>query len=167
MITLNAQLTEQVSIAQVLSNTTPSTTTPRRVSMKGYTRATVVINGLNATTVTGSAITLKQTTDIANANTDEKAVAFTTVLANLDVGASNVLVPTAVSNNTFTTTTVNSKEYQYIIEVTADMLDITGGFDCLRLGTGNAVATTISAEVILWGARYGKVVPMAIDSSAN
>lgn len=167
MITENAQFVEQAVIAQTLSNTTPSTTTPRRVCLKGYHRATVVINGLNATTVTGSAITLKQTTDIANANADEKAVAFTAVWANVDVGASNVLVNTAVSNNTFTTTTVNSKEYQYIIEVTPDMLDINGGFDCLRVGTANAVATTMSVEIILWSAKYGKVVPAAVDSSAN
>jgi hypothetical protein len=167
MITENAQFVEQAVIAQTLSNTTPSSTTPRRVSMKGYHRATVIISALNATTVTGSAITLKQTTDIANANTDEKAVAFTSMYANTDVGASNVLVATAVSNNTFTTAAVNSKEMQYIIEVTPDMLDMNGGFDCLRVGTGNAVATTLNVEIILWSAKYGKVVPAAVDSSAN
>ncbi len=56
MIMSTAQFVEQAKIVQVLSNTTPSSTTPRRISMKGWERCTVVINALNATTVTGLAI---------------------------------------------------------------------------------------------------------------
>jgi hypothetical protein len=167
MITENAKFIEQAKIAACLASTTPSTTTPRRVSLKGYERATVIIYGLNATTVTGSAITLLQATDIANANSDEKAVAFTEYWTDLDVGAGDGLTVATASNNTFTTLTTNSKEYQYVIEVTPDMLDINNGFDCLRVGTANAVATTLSVEIILWSAKYGKTPPVAIDPEAN
>ena len=167
MIHENAQLVEQAKIVQVLSNTTPSGTTPRRVSMKGYSRCTIVINVLNATTVTGSAITVKQATDIANANSDEKAVAFSTAYRDLDVGAAEGLTSFAVSGNTFTTDTTNSKELQYVIELQATDLDVAGGFDCVRIGTGNATAATISAEMILWGARYGAAAPDMVAARAN
>jgi hypothetical protein len=167
MIMTNAQLVEQAKIVQVLSNTLPSSTTPRRVSMKGWSRCTIIINALNATTVTGSAITLKQATDIANGNSDEKAVAFTTAYRDIDVGAAEGLTAFAVTSNTFTTDTTNSKELQYIIEVTSDMLDIDNGFDCIRVGTANATATTLSVEMILWGARYGKAAANMLTARAN
>jgi hypothetical protein len=167
MIMSTAQFVEQAKIVQVLSNTTPSSTTPRRISMKGWERCTVVINALNATTVTGSAITLKQATDIANANSDEKAVTFTTAYRDLDVAAAEGLTAFAVTSNTFTTDSTNSKELQYIIEVTAEMLDIDNGFDCLRVGTGNATASTLSVEMILWGAKYGKPAASMMSARAN
>ena len=167
MMTANAQFVEQAKVVPCLACTTPSSSSPRRVSLKGYKRATVVIYGLNATTVTGSAITLLQATDIANANSDEKAVSFTQYYAATDVATSTALVATTASNSTFTTTSTNSKEYQYKIEVTPEMLDIDNGFDCLRVGTANATATTLSVEIILWDAIYGKAVPVAINPRAN
>jgi hypothetical protein len=167
MITENAKLIEQSKIVGCLASATPTGSTPRRVSLKGYLRATVIIYGVNASTVTGSAITLLQATDIANANTDEKAVTFTEYWADLDVAAGDGLTVETASNSTFTTSTVNTKEYQYVIEVTPDMLDIANGFDCLRVGTANGVATTLSVEIILWPAKYGKTPPVAIDAEVN
>lgn len=164
---LNANMTEQAAIEVGLSNTTPSTTTPRRFSMKGWNRCTIIITAKNATTVTGSAITLKQATDVTNSQSDEKALAFTTMLANTDRAASNTLVSTAVASNTFTTAAVNSKEMEYQIEVKAEDLDIDNGFDCIRVGTGDAVATTLSVLMIFWGARYGKTATSRLDPSAN
>ncbi|OAI29449.1 hypothetical protein A1351_23340 [Methylosinus sp. R-45379] len=167
MLTENARLSEQGAIEVALSNTTPSSTSPRRFSMKGYSRCTIIITALNATTVTGSAITLKQATDIANVNSDEKALSFTKVWRNVDRGASNTLAEAAVASDTFTTDSTNSKELEYQIEVKAEDLDVDNGFDCLRVGTGNAVATTLSIVMIFWGARYGKVATARLDPSAN
>ena len=167
MITENAKFVEQAKVVGCLASATPTSATPRRVSFKGYLRATVIIYGVNASTVTGSAITLLQTTDIANANTDEKAVSFTEYWSDLDVAAGDGLTVQIASNSTFTTTTVNTKEYQYVIEVTPDMLDIANGFDCMRVGTANGVATTLSVEIILWPAKYGKTPPLAIDPEVN
>lgn len=164
---LNAQLSEQAAIETALSNTTPSSTSPRRFSMKGWARCTIIITAKNATTVTGSAITLKQATDIANANSDEKAVNFSTVLRNIDRGAANVLSSTAVVSNTFTTDATNSKELEYQIELQASDLDIDNGFDCLRVGTADAVATTLSIVMIFWGARYGKPATSRLNPAAN
>jgi hypothetical protein len=163
---LNAQLIEQSKIVPALSNTVPSTTTPRRVSMKGYERCTIIISALNASTVTGSAITLQQATDIANANSDEKAVPFTAAYRNVDVAAAEPEAAFAVASNTFTMAAVNSKEMLYVIEVTSDMMDIDNGFDCLRVGTANATAQTVSIVMILWPARYAKSVP-GIAARAN
>lgn len=164
---LNANLTEQAAIEVALSNTTPSSTSPRRFSMKGWNRCTIIITVKNATTVTGSAITLKQATDIANGASDEKALAFTTMLANVDRAAANVLTATAVVSNTFTTAAVNSKEMEYQIEVKAEDLDIDNGFDCIRVGTGDATAATLSVVMILWGARFGKDATARLNPASN
>lgn len=167
MYNLNAQFVEQAKIIQALSNTVPSGTTPRRVSLKNYSRCTIVISALNATTVTGSAITLKQATDITNSLSDEKALAFTGAYRDVDVSAAEGITAFTVASNTFTTDTTNSKELQYIIEVTQEMLDIDNGFDCLRIGTGNAVASTLSVEYILWGPRYGRSAANMLAARAN
>lgn len=135
-----------------LAPITPSTSTPDYVSLKEYSHLTAIIVCDNATTVTGSAITLKQATDVAG--TGEKALAFSKMWANADVGASDTLVETAVSSDTFTTQAVNNKNALYVIEVDAASLDVDNGFDCVRVGTGDATATVLSVVYFLSGARY-------------
>jgi len=130
----------------------PSTSTPDYVSMKNYGHFTAIITCDNATTVTGSAITLKQATSVAG--TAEKALAFTIVYANIDTGASDTLVSTAVTSNTFTTDATNSKNLLYVIEVEASDLDVEGGFDCIRVGTGNATASIVCVNYMLSASRY-------------
>ncbi len=160
----NALFIEQADIVTALSNATPSSSTPTRVSLKNYQRCTVIIDVANATTVTGSAITLKQATDIANANADEKAVPFTTVYANLDLSLGDARTATAVVSNTFTTLTTNTKNAQYVIEVDpSEQMDINGGFDCLRVGTGNAVAATLTVTMLLWPAKYGRTTGLSAE----
>jgi hypothetical protein len=149
----NALMLEQAHFVVGLSNTVPSSTTPVRVSLKGYERLTIVLLCLNATTVTGSAITVKQTTDVTNSQSDEKAVAFATMWANTDCAAGDTLTETTVTSNTGTT---NSKSLMYVIEVRADDLDLANGFDCVRVGTGNATAQTVTALYVLWPQRFGK-----------
>lgn len=122
------------------------------VSLKGYSKCTIVIAVDNATTVTGGAITLKQATAVAG--TGEKALAFSTMYANTDTGASDTLTETAVTSNTFTTDTTDNKNLLYVIEVDADDLDVANGFDCLRVDSllmANAVGFV---QYILHGPRY-------------
>jgi len=166
MMTENAQFVEQAKIAWTLASVTPSSSKPKYVSLKDYERVTAVIKAVNATTVTGSAITLLQATDINNANSDEKAVAFTSAYRTLDVATNgDALTAFTVSSNTFTTDATNSKNNIYVIEITPDMLDIANGFDCVRVGAGNATATSIDVEMILWPAKYGKTSPPTAEAN--
>lgn len=160
----NARLDERVypvvAAAGLLLTSTLGDTT--YVSMKGYQRCQIIISIADGTTVTGSTITLKQATAIAG--TSEKALAFTRMLANTDYGASKTMVETAVTSNTFTTQTTNSKDSLYIIDVDASDLDVANGFDCLRVdGTGHAATASRGVVVLynLYGARYSGASPLA------
>ena len=158
---INALLSENGKLVAGLGPIVPSTSTPDYVSLKGYDKLTVILLVLNTTTVTGSAITLKQATDVGNSLSDEKALAFSTMRANTDCAATDTLVDTAVTSNTFTTGTTNSKQLMYEITVKPTDLDIANGFDCVRLGTGNAVNATVAAFYYLWPAKSGKATPVS------
>lgn len=157
MIGTNARLDEQVTtvvaaIGLLLTSTLGDTD---YVSMKGYKRAQIIITIADGTTVTGSTITLKQATDVAG--TSEKALAFTRMLANTDYAANHTMTETAVTSNTFTTQTVNSKDSVYIIDIDASDLDVAGGFDCFRVdGTGHAATASRGCSVVynLYGKRF-------------
>ena len=160
----NARLDELVypvvAAAGLLLTSTLGDTT--YVSMKGYQRCQIIISIADGTTVTGSTITLKQATAVAG--TGEKALAFTRMLANTDYAASKTMVETAVTSNTFTTQTTNSKDSLYIIDVDASDLDVANGFDCLRVdGTGHAATASRGVVVLynLYGARYSGASPLA------
>lgn len=154
MLTTNARLDEQALFIQAASNGVLTTTVGDCVyaSLKNYRKATIVIDVLNATTVTGGTVTLKQATAVAG--TGEKALAFTRMLANIDVAASQTLVETTVAANTFITDTTNSKRLRYVIEVDADTLDTDNGFDCFRVDVTGMSGATGTVGYILWGARY-------------
>jgi len=125
------------------------------VSMKNYRRLQIWIIIADGTTVTGSTVTLKQATAVAG--TGEKELAFSTVYKNVDYAAAKTLTATAVTSNTFTTQAVNSKISVYMMEVDSESLDVSGGFDCVRVdGTGHAATTPVGVCVIynLWGARF-------------
>jgi len=50
-----------------------------------------------------------------------------------------------------------------VIEVDASELDMANGFDCIRVGTGNATAATVTVLYILSNPRYaGASMPSAI-----
>lgn len=159
---VNARLDEQVTpvvgaIGLLLTSTLGDTD---YVSMKGYARCQIVIAIADGTSVTGSTITLKQATDVAG--TSEKALAFTRMLSNTDLAASKNLAETAVTSNTFTTQTTNSKDSLYIIDVKAEDLDTANGFDAIRVdGTGHAATASRGAIVLynLYGKRYSGGTP--------
>ncbi len=163
MLTANMQLHEVVKPVVGLMPILPSSTTPDYVCLKGYERLCIVLTVDNATTVTGSAITIKQATAVAG--TSEKAVAFTTMWQNIDTDAADALAAAAVTSNTFTTDATNAKNLMYIMEVSLADLDVAGGFDCVRVGTGDATAAVVGALYLLYSSRYGRTagpVPSAI-----
>lgn len=158
---LNARLDEQVSLVQATSMVALTSTAgdASYVSMKGYARCMITIDVLNATTVTGGAVTLKQATAVAG--TGEKALAFTRMLSNTDVGAGQALTETSVSSNTFTTDATNSKRLRYVIDVKASDLDAANNFDCLRVDVASMANAIGLVSYILYGARYSGASPMA------
>jgi hypothetical protein len=160
-IQLNGRMDEQAYFVQAASNGVLTTTVGdcKYVSLKNYRRVTVVIDILNGTTVTGTTVTLKQATAVAG--TSEKALAFTRMLANTDVAAAQTMTETAVTSNTFTSDTTNSKSLRYIIEVDSEQLDTANGFDCFRVDCTGAANSTGTVGYILWGARYNGASPMA------
>jgi len=122
------------------------------VSMKGYSRATVIIAVDNGSTVTGGAVTLIQAKEVAGSTT--KALGFSKMYANTDVGASDTLVETAVTNGTFTTSTTNDKNLLYVIEIDAESLDRDAGFDCFRVDVASMANAVGCVLYILHGTRY-------------
>lgn len=158
MITKNGLLVEQLKPIPTLVNTVPSSSTPTRVSLKNYSKVTFLILVKNAATVTGSAITLKQSQDVSG--TGEKAVSFARAFRNLDVAAGEDLAASAVTGDTFTTDATNSKNLLYAVEVRADDLDADGGFDCVRVGTGDATAATVTVLALLWPAKFAGPLPL-------
>lgn len=140
-----------------LAPITPSTSTPDYVCLKGYERCAVIIVCDNATTVTGSAISLRQANDVSDTN--GKVLPFSWVWANTDITASDTLVKTAVGSNTFTTSAVDNKNTIYVIEVDATDLDMDLNFDCLRAVTGNAVSTVVCVLYYLYPAKYAAATP--------
>lgn len=157
---LDEQVTTVVAAAGLLLTSTLGDTT--YVSLKNYARMQIIITIADGTTVTGTAVTLKQATAVAG--TGEKALAFTRMLANTDYAASKTMVETAVTSNTFTTQTTNSKDSVYIIDVDASDLDMANGFDCIRVDcTGHAATASRGCTVVynLYGARFSGASPLA------
>lgn len=149
---ISKRLVDSAKVVVGLAPILPSTSTPDYVSLKDFGHFTAIITVDNGTTVTGSAITLKQATAVAG--TSEKALAFTKVWKNEDVATSDTLVETAVTSNTFTTVATNTLNSVYVIEVDAAELDTSNGFDCIRVGTGDATAAVVSVVYVLSNPRY-------------
>ena len=158
---LNATLAEQVKPVLGLIGTVPTASTPDYVSLKNYERCQILILVSNATTVTGSAITVKQATNVAGGS--EKPLPFTKALRALDLAADDALAEFLVTSNTFTTDSTNSKQLLYVIDVKAEDLDVNNGFDCIRAGTGNATAATVTVLYQLYGAKYSTMPSAIVD----
>lgn len=158
---LNASLVEQMKFVMGCPPAALTTTAGDGdfVSMKNYRRLTIVLLVDNGATVTGGAITLLQASDVAA--TGAKALALTRMWANTDVGATDTLVATAVTSNTFTTSTTDNKNLMYVIEVLSEDLDIANGFDCVRVDSASMANAVGSVLYILDGARYGAATPPA------
>lgn len=159
-ISINGRLDEQVSLVQAtaIGALTGATGDASYVSLKGYRKCMVVVDVTNATTVTGGTVTLKQATAVAG--TGEKALAFTRMLSNIDVAASQALAETSVANNTFTTDTTNSKRLRYVIDVDAEQLDSANNFDAFRVDVAGMANASAQVSYVMYGARYSGANPM-------
>src|SRR5262249_37138401 len=160
MLNPNVSLTEQTKIVNIFSPAVPSTSRSDIVSLKGYNKCTIILTGVKTTGVTGSAITLAQSTDVSN--TGAKALAFTQAFRALNSGTAgntDALTAFAVASNTFTTDASASVSDTYVIEVNDTDLDVANAFDCIALVMGTAVNETVSVVAVLWPAKYGKTVP--------
>lgn len=155
----NALLIEQAKVVTGFAPAVPASANPRWVSLKAYEKLTVVILVQNATTVTGSAIGLQQATNVSGAGS--KVLPFTVAYRNEDAATTDALTRFDVTGNSFTTLATNNRQLVYVIEVRPHDLDLAGGFDCVRVTIGNAVAATVSALYLLSPARYS-AMPSAI-----
>ena len=148
------EFTSMLDKGKVVTGVAPAALTADSVyvSLKNYAKCTVIIAIDNATTVTGTVIDLNQATTVAAGST--KALAFTKMWANIDTAASDTLVETAVTANTFTSSTVNAKNLLYIIEIDATDLDLDNDFDCISVGCASAVNSIGCVLFYLHGSRY-------------
>ncbi len=159
MISVNGELAEQMKIVQGLAPVTLGGSGEDAVSLKGYHRLTIILHINNGGAATGAAVTLKQSTVVAL--TDEKALAFSTMRANLDCAATDTLVVTAVTSDTFDTDNTNSKDLMYVIEVKPTDLDVAGGFDVVRLDLVALTDADVSILYLLWPAKDKKATPLS------
>jgi hypothetical protein len=158
------KLVDKVMVVHGLGPVAPSSSTPDIVSLKDVRSAEVVITVLNGSGVTGSAITLKQSSAVAA--TGEKALAFSTYYANTDPANGAALTETTASSNTFTTTNTNSATAIYRIPVDPSTLDLANSFDCVRAGTANATNTTVTVHYVLepkYGGNYATMPNVVVD----
>lgn len=154
-INLNGRLTEQAAVIQATA--IGDLTSAAWVSLKNYRKLAVIISFTSTGTVSGGVVTLNQATAVAG--TGAKALAFTRMLADVDVAAAQTLVETAVTSNTFTVATTTGKRVVYIIEIDADSLDATNSFDCFKLVSTALVNATGMVTYILYGARNSGADP--------
>lgn len=129
------------------------------ISLKNFDHLTIVILVDNATTVTGGAVTLKQASAVAGG--DEKALSFSKMWANVDTGASDTLVETAVVSDTFTTDTTNAKNLMYVIEVEATDLDTANGFNCVRIDVASMANAVGSVLYIAHAPSYNPAIAVS------
>ncbi len=97
--------------------------------------------------MTGSAITLKQATTVAAGS--EKALPFTLYKSCVDPVNSSVFANATAVSNTFTTAANNTFKLLYRIPIDPASLDTANSFDCVRVGTGDAVNTTVTVVYLL------------------
>jgi hypothetical protein len=142
MFSNSKRIADSMHTVEGLAAVVPSSSTPDYISLKNALAVEVHVYVKNATTVTGSAITLKQATAVAG--TSEKALSFTRYLSNIDTATSDVMTESTATSDTFTTDATNSKNQIYKIWVDPASLDTNNGFDCIRAGTGNATAATVA-----------------------
>lgn len=116
----------------------------RYVSFRNARKMRITLSILNASTVIGGTVTLKQATAVAGTN--EKPLPFGKMFINTDCAASDALLETSVTSDTFTTNATNGKQLLYVIEIKVSDLDINNSFNCARVdvtGMANAAGSVI------------------------
>lgn len=143
-----------IEVVAVPIDTTGAAVSSDWLSLKNYSRATVVI--MQGAWAGGTpAVTLNQATAVAGTST--KALAFAKRWTKVAI-TGTTFVETAVTSDTFnlpaTANTIN------VIEIDAADLDTDNGFDCFQVAVASpgSNADLIAIMVILSGARYPQAV---------
>lgn len=152
------RLVDRYDIVEMFGAATPSTSTSQWVDLALFSHLTIIIDVINASTVTGSAITLSQAKNVSGGSS--KALAFSTQFQNILAGSTDALTATVVNSNTFTTLTTNSAHALYIIEVQDTDLDLNNNFTCVQVALATGVACTITVLGILYPRYGGNVAAM-------
>jgi hypothetical protein len=134
-------------------NYTGAACTAKYVSMKNYTKLTILIQ-TGAWAGGTAAVTLSQATAVAG--TSAKALSFAKQFN--DETTSGTLAEVAVASDTFTIGTANKL---YVIEVDVASLDVANSFDCvsIAIATPGANADFYGVQYVLSGARYQQSTP--------
>jgi hypothetical protein len=134
-------------------NYTGAAMTAKYVSLKNYKRLTIIIN-TGAWAGGTAAVTLSQATKVDA--TGAKALAFDTQYN--DETTTDTLAAVAVAANTFNLGTANKC---YVIEVDAEKLDVSNGFDCVTLAIASpgANADFYGVSYVLSGSRFEQSTP--------
>jgi hypothetical protein len=143
-----------IEVAAVPVNTTGAAVTGDYYSLKNYNHVTFIITQ-GAWAGGTPAVTLKQASAVAG--TGEKALAFDKYWSKVAL-TGTTYTETAVSSNTFNlTATANTVT---VIEVDAASLDVSNGFDCVRLDIASpgANADLIAVVAILGGPRFAQAI---------
>lgn len=148
---------EKGKLILVTPAVTPSSYTPKFLSLKGYERATFFLYvATGSSGVTAIAASLLQATVVAGS--DAKVLPFTEAFRKLDVGAADQeLTKFTVASNTFTFDATVSKNNIYQIEVDKSQLDIKNDFDCLALDFADGAAQTVLAMAVLHPSKNARV----------
>ena len=151
MATSGVKHVDKIVFVEAFAPAVPSSATPTCVSLKYFDHITFLIKYKNATTVTGTAVTINQGTSGAGTTTlaGTKALAFTKMYAAVNAADTHNMTETAVVSSTFTTDSTNSQSGLYIVEISAIDLDVANKFNTIQIGLGNATAATIQVWYIL------------------
>ena len=163
----NTRLLESIMIVSAFPDSDANTdVTGDWVSLKNYDGCLVVIHKNAGTAGDDMTITLAQASDVGG--TGSKALTFNHLYATVGAtaltatGTFTKYTGTAVSTLDTVTAfgtdlTADSNEALFVVDVRASDLDVSNGFDCIRVsseGDDLANAAYISGNYILYGARY-------------
>ena len=130
------------------------------VSFKHYNRCTVVYFGAAGTGGDDPTLTFGQATDVS-AGGDKPLAVVDTIHIKADADLTTIGVNTKVTQTaaaTYLDATHAEIQKIYMIDVTAEELDVAGGFDCMRVTVAD-VGTTDQLSAMLYimsEPRYGQ-----------
>lgn len=127
------------------------------ISMKNYSRATILLHKAAGGAAEAPTITLDQATAVAG--TGSKALASITRIHKKESAADLETIATwTVVTQTAAATFLAGVQLEglYSIDVKADDLDVDNGYDCFRATIADVGATAQIGSLlcILWGSRY-------------
>ena len=133
------------------------------ISLKNYAGVSIIV-GCDVTSGTDDgALTIEQMTDVANSQSDNKALDLNFQWQNLDTESAEALTKTAVVSDTFNVGGV-TKSTLYVMEIKTEDLDVQNNFDCLRVNIATVTNGIGFILFVLHTPRYRDQVPADISS---